>query len=131
MAAVDVDQTLRPDFYARYGEIYGYAHRHLGLEVATCRLTASGPKPEVKLQAALVSADTVADAALKGYRPVYFTELNEAVTTPIYDRARLPAGATFAGPAIVEEKDSTAVIGPRSAVVVDAFANLIVTLTWE
>ena len=131
LAAVDVDQTLRPDFYARYGEIYGYAHRHLGLEVATCRLTASGPKPEVKLQAALVSADTVADAALKGYRPVYFTELNEAVTTPIYDRARLPAGATFAGPAIVEEKDSTAVIGPRSTVAVDAFANLIVTLTWE
>jgi N-methylhydantoinase A len=94
-------------------------------------LTASGPKPEVKLQAALAAADTVADAAIKGYRPVYFTELNAAVATPIYDRARLPVGVTFTGPAIVEEKDSTAVIGPRSTVSVDAFANLIVTLMWQ
>jgi len=35
---------------------------------------------------------------------------------------------TFPGPAIVEEKDSTAVIGPNATVVVDANSNLIVTL---
>jgi N-methylhydantoinase A/oxoprolinase/acetone carboxylase beta subunit len=33
----------------------------------------------------------------------------------------------FAGPAIVEEVDSTAVIGPGTTVTVDAYANLVVT----
>ena len=35
---------------------------------------------------------------------------------------------TFDGPAIVEERDSTAVIGPQATVTVDPYANLIVTL---
>jgi N-methylhydantoinase A len=35
---------------------------------------------------------------------------------------------TFEGPAIVEEVDSTAIIGPEATVTVDRFANLIVSL---
>lgn len=124
---VDIDETLRPDFYASYAAIYGYAHRHLGLEVATCRLTASGPRPRVTLQEAVVEGTHSAADALKEERQVYFTELNGVVATPIYDRYRLPVGARFAGPAIVEEQDSTAVIGPESTVTVDAYANLIVS----
>ena len=127
LAGVDVDQELRPLFYRHYAEIYGYAHQHLGLEVATCRLTASGPRPKVTVQQSERQTDA-AETAGKGQRLVYFAELGGFVSTPVYDRYRLPPGATFAGPAIVEERDSTAVVGPHSSVRVDAFANLIVTL---
>ncbi len=49
LADIDLDSDLRQLFYARYSEIYGYAHRHLGLEITTCRLTASGPRPRIEL----------------------------------------------------------------------------------
>ena len=68
--------------------------------------------------------------------PASATSIDSAVSpavveTPIYDRYRLPAEAAFAGPAIIEERDSTAVIGPGATVRVDATANLIVTLHYE
>ena len=119
-------------FYSAYEEIYGYAHRHLGLEITTCRLTASGPRPDVNLRETEADADQSSAAqALKGTRPVYFREHEAFVDTPVYDRYTLRAGAQFDGPAIVEEQDSTAVIGPNATVDVDAYANLIVTLHYE
>jgi N-methylhydantoinase A/oxoprolinase/acetone carboxylase beta subunit len=125
MAAVDLDKELRPHFYTTYDEIYGYAHRHLGLEITTCRLTASGPRPRVALQEAPPQGYG-AESAIKGRRPVYFAEAGGFVETPIYARDRLSADMTFGGPAVVEEKDSTAVIGPSATVTVDGFANLLV-----
>ncbi|MEZ4837225.1 MAG: hypothetical protein R2873_35375 [Caldilineaceae bacterium] len=69
-----------------------------------------------------------ADVAVKGKRPVFYSEVGDFTDTPIYDRNLLAAGMTFPGPAVVEEKDSTAVIGPNATVLVDANSNLIVTL---
>ena len=45
----------------------------------------------------------------------------------MYDRDHLPARAKIAGPAIVEEKDSTALIGPAAVARVDQYLNLVVT----
>jgi N-methylhydantoinase A len=127
LADVDLAADLRPRFYERYEEIYGHAHRHLGLEITTCRLTASGPRPRVTVQERRASGGLAADA-VKEVRPAYFAEHNGFVDTPVYDRYRLTAGMQFAGPAIVEERDSTAVIGPNALVTVDRFANLVVAL---
>ena len=46
-------------------------------------------------------------------------------TSPVYDRRRLGAGASLAGPAIIEERESTAVIGPGGRVRVDGRLNLV------
>ena len=48
------------------------------------------------------------------------------VDCPIYDRYALPGGATFAGPAVVEEFDSTTVVHPGFTVQVDDVGNLII-----
>ena len=125
LSGVDLDGELRPRFYRAYEEIYGHAHRHLDLEITTCRLTASGPRPRVKLQRVVESGYTP-EQAIKGSRRAYFAELGGFIETPLYDRSRLSAGATFRGPAIVEEVDSTAVIGPGTQVTVDHYANLII-----
>jgi N-methylhydantoinase A len=130
LAQTDLDQELRPRFYQRYEEIYGHAHYHLGLEITTCRLTASGPRPPIRLQERAAQGGTASDA-LKGHRQAYFHEQGGFVATPVYDRYRLTAGMTFAGPAIVEERDSTAVIGPDATVTVDRFTNLLVDLHYH
>ena len=48
----------------------------------------------------------------KERREVYFAEAGGYVDCPIYDRYALPAEARIAGPAIVEEFDSTTVAPP-------------------
>ena len=130
LADVSLDDTLRPFFYEQYEAIYGHAHRHLGLEVMTLRLTATGGMPNIALPTVEPDPASV-DAARKGTCPAYFADLGGFVDTPVYDRYALKAGSTFEGPAIVEEKDSTAVIGPKATVTVDRYQNLVVTLQYE
>ena len=62
----------------------------------------------------------------KGRRPVYFAEAGDYVDCPIYDRYALAAGVAFAGPAVIEEFDSTTVVHPGFSVSVDDVGNLII-----
>ncbi|HEX2172722.1 MAG TPA: hypothetical protein VHL09_09795, partial [Dehalococcoidia bacterium] len=50
------------------------------------------------------------------------------VETPVYDRYALRGGMRFAGPAIVEERESTIVVLPGCRAEADRFGNLLVTL---
>jgi N-methylhydantoinase A len=127
LASLDLERDLKPRFYRAYEAVYGHAHRHLEVEIVTCRLTASGPPPEVRVPRALARAPS-AERAVSERRPAYFRELGGFVETPAYDRARLGAGAVIEGPAVVEEEDSTAVIGVNATATVDEHANLVVRL---
>ncbi len=122
----DVEREIAPLFYDAYESVYGHAHRHLSLEIVTCRVTAVGPKPTIAIRRE-ESTRADASAARTGSREAYFAELGGLVDTPTFDRALLHSGATFDGPAIVEEPDSTAVIGPGAHVVVDHLLNLLAT----
>ncbi len=126
LANVDLQSAVKERFYKSYEAIYGHAHKHLELEITNCRLTASGPKPEISLKK-IKTGKTDLKEALKGYRKAFFAETEGFVETACYDRAKFTAGTVFQGPAIVEEIDSTAIIGPKTTITVDSFANLVVT----
>lgn len=120
-------EALAAFFYDRYKAKYGHAHTNLPLELITCRISVSGPIPQVS---AMVLMGEVADpeAAVKGARPVYFPEAGGYVETRVYDRYRLPAGAVFVGPAVFEERESTVIAGPSARIRVDANGNLFLDL---
>ncbi|MGH7384291.1 MAG: hydantoinase/oxoprolinase family protein, partial [Candidatus Rokuibacteriota bacterium] len=61
------------------------------------------------------------DEAQIGERPAHFGRF---VPTAIYERGRLPLGARLAGPAIVEQTDTTTVIPPGVTALVDEVGNL-------
>ena len=65
---------------------------------------------------------------IKGKRPVYFPEFRDFQPTTVYDRYALRAGQTFDGPAIVEERELTLVIGPGGRFEVVESGNIIVTV---
>jgi N-methylhydantoinase A len=46
--------------------------------------------------------------------------------TPVYRRERLPIGARFDGPAVIEQLDCTTVLEPGNAAQVDALGNLLI-----
>ena len=60
-------------------------------------------------------------------RPVYF-EGRGFVKTPIFAKDSLPTDVEFAGPAIVDQLDSTTVIYPDQIFQVDGFDNILITL---
>jgi N-methylhydantoinase A len=62
---------------------------------------------------------------IKKARKAYFPEAGGYVETPVYDRYGLQPGAAFAGPAIIEERESTTIIGPGARVRVDASRGLV------
>ena len=59
---------------------------------------------------------------------MYFPDWEEHRPVPVYDRYLLATGASLAGPAIVEEQESTTVIGPGARFDIDAARNLSVWL---
>jgi N-methylhydantoinase A len=50
------------------------------------------------------------------------------VDTAVYDRYALGPGTTFEGPAIVEERESTAIIGPGARCRVDEGRTIVVEM---
>src|SRR4029079_3933980 len=85
-----------------------------------------GPSPEFSIEtSAQAAAGPGPGDVIKKRRPAYFAEAAGYVVTPVYDRYRLIPGARFDGPAIIEERESTTVIGPGARVVVDARLTLI------
>ena len=64
-----------------------------------------------------------------GVRPVYWREAGGWIDTPIWPRPALPVGFRTAGPAIVEQMDSTTLVPPGMAMEVDPYLNLVLDTT--
>jgi N-methylhydantoinase A len=121
--AGDDPGAAREAFEREYRRLYGrLGPDGVALEIISWRVRSSGPRPSVAL--AVVGE---AGEALKGARDAWHPELGGMAPTPVFDRYRLAPGVTIAGPAIVEERESTVVIGPESSARVDERWNLIVT----
>jgi len=97
-------------------------------EIVNWKVEAVGPSPESGGAFHLVEAAAAADAR-KGTRRAYFPELDGYVDCPVYDRYALAPESTIQGPALIEERESTCVIGAKDVVRVDAQHNLIIELT--
>ncbi|HET7037918.1 MAG TPA: hydantoinase/oxoprolinase family protein, partial [Thermomicrobiaceae bacterium] len=113
-------------FNRAYQELYRRARPEVSIEALSWRVRLAGPRPELRL-GQQVTAE--AGEPRKGARPVYFPELGGFHDTPVYDRYRLRPGDTLSGPAIIEERESTVVVGPKGTVTVDPYRNLEVRLT--
>ena len=116
---------VRASFDEIYAARYGYAQPAEPVEVVTWKLSAIGGAPRVTLAKAATSPVA---GGLKGRRRAYFPETGGWIDCPIYDRYKLAAGLEIAGPAIVEERESTSVLPPGTVATVDEYANLIATV---
>ena len=114
---------VRASFDEVYAARYGYAPPAEPVEVVTWKLSAIGGAPRVALAKAATSP---AAGGVKGRRRAYFLEAGGWIDCPVYDRYALAAGQQLAGPAIVEERESTSVLPPGTVAVVDDYANLVV-----
>ncbi len=112
-------------FEADYRRIYGLTIPDVGVEAVTWRLSAFAP-------AATVDPTTVVGTAVGEpvrHRPVRFDRGATAIDTPVYRRGDLGIGQHIVGPAIVEERETTAVIRPNWTASVLADGSLLAERT--
>ena len=67
-------------------------------------------------------------SALKGYRQVIFMDDDFPVSCPVYDGDRILPGDCLSGPVIIEEVETTVVVGRKAYVRMDPYRNLTLTL---
>ena len=113
-------------FAVAYRALYGRTAEGVPLEVLTWRVVVSGPRPELALGSDTFGTANVRDAQ-KGERRIYLPEHGGFTVAPVYDRYRLGTGATFSGPAVIEERECTVILGGGHTRV-DEYRNLIVDL---
>ena len=116
----------RQRFFDLYKARYHRLNRDVPVEIVSWRVIVKGPTPTVKLDT--VHEPVAGAKALKGHRKVFMPEAGKFVNCPIYDRYSLAAGARLKGPAVIEEHESTVVLGPDAAIDVDRHCNLRVKL---
>lgn len=125
----DHTSALLEEFNAVYKDLYERLGPPVNVEVINWRVVSSGPKPDVMLEIRRDFDDArTASDCLKGSRQAYFPETGGYTSTPIYDRYCLQPGMTLEGPAIVEERESTAIVGPNAHCHIDEHHNLVVTM---
>jgi N-methylhydantoinase A/oxoprolinase/acetone carboxylase beta subunit len=112
------------DLYARR---YHRTNPSVPLEIVSWRVLAQGPGLQMPLAHSQAAAD--ARQALKGTRSVFLPEAGALVECNVYSRDALGPGASFRGPAIVEEEESTAVIGCGATAEIDVGGNMKVVIT--
>jgi len=120
---------IKATFDAVYQELYERLGPPVNMEIINWRVVSSGPTPDVSLEINSDGNDAqnAADTQ-KGVRQAYFPETGGFTETPIYDRYLMKPAMTFAGPAIVEERESTVIIGPGSVCHIDEHYNLVVKM---
>ena len=97
------------------------------LQVMSWRIFGLGPEPKPNFRFTNLS-DRTSRNMLKGTRRIYLPENKGFRKVNVYDRYLLKPGQKFKGPALVEERVTTTVIGSRSTFYVDKTQSLIIEL---
>ena len=116
------------EFERTYQALYGRKGPDVALEVINWRVIASGPRPDMNFK--LPRQASSSGDARKGTRQAYFPEGGGYIETAVYDRYALQPSMSFIGPAIVEERESTLIIGANARARVDERLNVIVELSY-
>jgi N-methylhydantoinase A len=119
-------ERLREAFSAGYEALYGRGLlAGTDVEVITWRVRAAGPRAPFE---PTLAGEPVSPAAAGGSRRAWFDEAGGFVDTPVLSHYALAPGTQVTGPAIVEQRESTVIVGPSATATIDAHRNLVMRL---
>ena len=105
--------VIAPSFHAEHNRMYGYSLEEQGtpIELINVRLRALGVT-EKPASVAEAYAGEDPESARKGHRDVYLPDSGEVALVPVYDGHATRHGNRIAGPAIVEQVNTTLFLSP-------------------
>ena len=121
--------AVREAFEARHQREYFGRFSDLGVHLVTVRVTGIGRMPALEWPGTETRPGPVSRAQLHE-QPVIFAVDGKprSLPTTILDRELLGAGDEIPGPAIIEQPDSTTVVGPGARARLDEIGNLVLTV---
>jgi N-methylhydantoinase A len=120
----NLKERWKADFLAAYEAQYGTVDDENPIELAAIRTQVR----QAVVPPAISGSKAARDAAPKGRRDMYVANLGEVRPVPVYERGSLCTGQKIAGPAVIEERESTTVVGDGDSVTVDSFGCLVVAV---
>ncbi len=127
----DLSAASRPAieeaFIRVYEQLYGRSLPGGRLEALNWRIAAV-ERTERRQPLDLTAVVGAGGPRLKGYRPAIWDDSGRPVDTAVYDRYALRPGDRYAGPAIVEERESTVIVSPESSFRIDDHLNLLIEI---
>jgi N-methylhydantoinase A/oxoprolinase/acetone carboxylase beta subunit len=121
--------AIRQRFDRIYEKLYGRTYPDSPVEFINFRVRTSLPERLLELPK-LDHDEEDSSAAVKGERPAYSAISQDYVPFTVYDRYRLPSGTKLQGPSIIEERESTVIVGEDASVSVDAYGFLWIDLSY-
>ena len=118
---------IRELFDGAYQKLYGRTYPDTPVEFVTFKVRASLPQREFRIPTLKRSAGQLADC-IKGERLAFSLIRKGYIPFTVYDRFMLFPGAKLNGPAIIEEKESTIVVGEDAAARVDGYGFVWINL---
>jgi N-methylhydantoinase A len=118
---------IRELFDDAYKKLYGRTYPDTPVEFVTFKVRASLPQREFRIPP-LGQTDGKPADCIKGQRQAFSLIRKEYIPFTVYDRLKLFPGVTMDGPAIIEEKESTIVIGEDAKASVDEFGFVWINL---
>jgi len=113
-------------FRAVYGARYGRDVPEVKPEFVNLRVSVRGPEPAGRLRRPVQRRPAAGEGA-SSRRLMFFDARRGLIDCPTYDRAAIVVGQQIRGPAVVEDRDSTAVVPPRWTASLDRLGNLVLT----
>jgi len=113
-------EDIRRLFDQEYKRLYGRTYHETPVEFVTFKVRASLPKRPFSIPKLSNETGDI-KTCIKGERPAFSIIQKDYIPFTVYDRSKLFANAEFPGPAIIEERESTIVIGEDASARVDEF----------
>jgi N-methylhydantoinase A len=119
----DLAKRLYEGFLVAHERAYGYAARVPARLVNLRAVHSAGGSATLDAMALPPSGGPI----VKGERRIVTEAAPRGILAPVLDRAAMPPGHRFAGPAIVEQQDTTTLVDMGWQAAVDAAMNLVLT----
>ena len=128
----DITKIAREEIRRRFDEVYvklyGRTYPDSEVEFINFKVRASLPERLLQLPRVEKKKGQSLDQAIKGKRQAYSPLARDFIPHTVYDRYKLFPTATFRGPAIIEEKESTLIVGEGASASTDEFGFLWIDL---
>ncbi|MDM8523497.1 hydantoinase/oxoprolinase family protein [Desulfococcaceae bacterium HSG8] len=121
-------EEIRNLFDESYRKLYGRTYPETPAEFVTFKLRASLPERPFHIPLLKKKTGELKDC-IKGQRMAFSVIRKDFIPFTVYERSRLFSGAVLKGPAIIEEKESTIVIGEDACAKVDEYGFVQIDLT--
>lgn len=114
-------------FHDAHERVYGFHAEDDPIEVVTFRVQAVGRAERLELIKSEIDGES-SDPALVTEREIFLSTEFGFRKCPVYERGKLRPGNQLAGPAIVEQMDTTTVLLPGDSCVMDEYRNLVIEI---